>query len=400
MRLLFAHDHRFSRGPRGEVYTAGSFPASAWDRFLGHFEEVHVIGRDGGPMAEGLQLARSDRDGVTFDFLPSLGSLRQLLMGAPEARERMLSAVESADAVVARLPSEIGLLAVKLARELGKPYAVEVAGCAWDSYRTHGAPAARLYAALAYGRARAAIARAPFALYVTDSWLQGRYPSQGRSISASNVAIRRMDKAGAGRRARRLTKLESGEPPVLGTIGTLWTKYKGLQTAIEAVARIRSSGLDLHYRILGPGPSEPWRDLARKHGVADLVHFDGTRSAGADVCGWLDEIDIYLQPSLTEGLPRGMIEAMSRGAACVGSTRGGIPELIPPERLHRAGNVAELARLVRELATDPARVAAASAADRVTARRFEDEILSKRRSDLYGALRKEAERHARQGRGR
>lgn len=392
MRLLFAHDHRFLRGPSEEVYSTGTFPAQVWDRFLEHFDEVHVVARDGGAAEEGARLARADREGVGFEFLPSLGSLRQLTLGSAEGNERMLAAVHSSDAVVARLPSEIGLLAIKYARQLGKPFAIELVGCAWDSYRTNGAPVARLYAPLAYARTRAAVATAPLVLYVTRSWLQRRYPTVGKSCSASNVALESMDAAGRRSRDRRLSQLQSGARPVLGTIGTLWTKYKGVQTAIEALARLRSAGIDLTYRVLGPGPIEQWQALAREFGVGDLVHFDGTRSAGTDVCRWLDEIDIYLQPSFTEGLPRGVIEAMSRGAVCIGSKRGGIPELLPPERLHKPGDARGLSSLVRQLATNPAAIAEVSRMDRETSQRFGAKLLKKVRSGFYAQLRDEADK--------
>lgn len=391
MRLLFAHDHRFFRGPTGEMYTAGAFPASVWDRFLVHFAEVEVIARDGGPAPEGAQLAHAGQEGVSFKFLPSLASFRQLLFPSPELERQMQLAVETADAVVARLPSEIGLLAVKHARKAGKPFAVEVVGCAWDSYRTTGVAGARLYAPFAYLRARQAIAVAPLVLYVTSSWLQRRYPATGETVVASNVALEAMTAAARAHRQSRLTALARGRRPVLGTIGTLRVSYKGIRTAIEALARLRSSGLDLAYRVLGPGNQEPWKQLAASQGVADLVHFDGTRSAGAAVAGWLDEIDIYLQPSFTEGLPRAMIEAMSRGAACIGSTRGGIPELLPADRLHEPGDVAGLAALVRRLASDPAAVAGASEADLVTAEQFDSETLATRRSEFYARLKANAQ---------
>ena len=392
MRLLFAHDHRFCRGPAGEVYSAGSFPASAWDRFLEHFDQVKVIARDGGAVSANPGLARSDREGVEFEFVPSLASLRQLLVTSPALESRMCSAVESADAVVARLPSEIGLLALKHARRLDKPIAVEVVGCAWDSYWNTGVRGARLYAPLAYLRTRGAVARAQMALYVTSQWLQRRYPMAGPAAVASNVALEPTDEAVEAHRQTRLAALAAGKRPVLGTIGTLRVRYKGIQTVFAALARLRSSGLDLHYRILGPGEPDSWQRMASTLGVSDLVHFDGTRSAGKDVDDWLDEIDIYLQPSFTEGLPRGMIEAMSRGAACVGSTAGGIPELLPPERLHKAGDAGALARIIRRMAGDPAAIAGASEADRQTARQFDPDLLTKTRSEFYAQLRNQAEK--------
>ena len=45
----------------------------------------------------------------------------------------------------------------------------------------------------------------------------------------------------------------------------------------------------------------------------------------------LDKTDIYIQPSLQEGLPRAVVEAMSRGCPVIGAKTGGIPELIQNE---------------------------------------------------------------------
>lgn len=394
MRLLFAHDHRFQRGFGGELYTLGSFPASVWQRYLDHFEQLHVIARDGGSAGGDCRLARADHDGVTFEFLPSLASPQQLMVRSREIDERMGAAVRAADAVVARLPSEIGLLALRHARRLGKPYAVEVVGCAWDGYLNLGGLEARLYAPIAFIRNRRAIARAPLALYVTSSWLQNRYPTDGDWSSASNVYLVPMGAAQGDARELRLDALARGERPILGTIASLWVKSKGVQTALAALSELRSSGVELVYRVLGSGPVEPWRRLAERFGVRDLVQFDGTRSAGDDVRRWLDGIDIYLQPSFQEGLPRATIEAMSRGAACIGSSCGGIPELLPPERLHRPGDVSGLARRIRALAENPSAIAAASRADLQKSREFDPDELEARRREFYARLRAEADRKA------
>ena len=391
MRLLFAHDHRFLRGPAGELYSTGCLPATAWDRYLEHFDELHVIARDDGALPEGLALGRADKLRVRFDFLPNLASARQLLLRSPKLDRAMEKAVREADAVVARLPSEIGFLAVRHARRLGKPYAVEVVSCAWDAYLHFGGLTGRAYAPLAFLRTRRAVARAPLALYVTSEWLQRRYPTRGQAANASNVDLPEIDKAALKRREARLEALAKGERPVLGTIASLRTRVKGLQTAIEALARLRSSGADFTYRVLGAGPSEPWQALAEKWGVADLVHFDGTRSAGEGVAGWLDDIDVYLQPSFHEGLPRSTIEAMSRGAACIGSTCGGIPELLPDERVHRPGDAKGLAERIRRLVSDPAAIAAASRADLEIARQFAADSLAQRRFEFFARLREAAE---------
>jgi glycosyltransferase involved in cell wall biosynthesis len=388
-RLLFAHDHRFFHGFGEERYSSGSFPSSLWDRYLEHFDDVIVVARSAG-VAPSPSLTRADRAHVQFELLPNLSSLKQILLPSPTIDARIRSLVQSADAVVARLPSEIGLLAVRHARRLGKPYAVEVVGCVWDSMLSHGALRGRIYAPLGFYRNRRAIRNAPFVLYVTSSWLQQRYPTRGHAESASNVELLPIG-IGASARERRQAAIAGGALPVLGTIGTLWSKYKGIETAFDALARLRSSGLELSYRILGPGPADHWRRLSVQFGVSDLVHFDGVRSAGEGVANWLDDIDLYLQPSLTEGLPRGMIEAMSRGAVCIGSTRGGIPELLPPERLHRPWDAAALSEMIRRYATDAVALAAASRVDLETSFRFDPGVLKQRRHALYARLARQAE---------
>jgi glycosyltransferase involved in cell wall biosynthesis len=283
------------------------------------------------------------------------------------------------------------MLAIKHARRLGKPYAVEVAGCPWDGYFHHGALAARLYAPLGFLRMRRTLRSAPLALYVTSHWLQQRYPSNGAQASASNVELIPFTDRDVKRREKRLSAIAGGKKPVFGTVGSLRTRAKGIQVALAAVAKLRKSGFEVEYRVIGPGDPEPWIRLAGRLGVADLVHFDGVRTPGDGVAKWLDEIDVHLQPSFREGLPRATIEAMSRGVACIGSTCGGIPELLPLERLHAPGDTAALADRIRSLACDPQKVTAASKADREKARQFDPEELKRRRSVFFSKLKKRAE---------
>jgi glycosyltransferase involved in cell wall biosynthesis len=391
MRLLFAHDHRIFSGADGQFYSAGSLPASVWERYLRHFDALHVIARDGGAVPEVHGLSVTSSPPVTFEFLPNLTSLRHLLLPSREIDRRIEQAILGVDAVLARLPSEIGLRAATIARRLGKPYAIEAVGCAYDGYGNSGFTAARFYAPIALARMRAAISKAPLVLYVTSRWLQQRYPSQSRRSSVSDVEIVPLPPEAEAAREARLASLVEGRLPRLGTIASLRIKSKGVQTAIAALSVLRKQGLDLHYDLLGSGDLDDWKSLASEFGVSDLVHFNGTRDAGEGVRCWLDGIDIHLQPSFQEGLPRATVEAMSRGVACIGSTCGGIPELLPPHRTHEPGDVEGLAERIQRLATDPAAVAAASHVDRVKASQFLPDKLQSRRDEFYLELRRMAE---------
>lgn len=391
MRLLFVHDHRFYGGEDGTVFTSGSLPAAVWERYLEQFDAVRVVGRDSGPLPPAANYAQSSRPGVSFDLIAGV-SYSRLILGGGVVRRRIRSAVAECDAAIVRLPSELGFLAAAECRKTGKPYAVEMVGCAWDAMRNHGSRSARLYAPWFFRRTRRALRRAPLTLYVTRRWLQQRYPTAGTAYAASDVEIAPIGGQDLAARHARLGRIAGGEAPELGTVASLRIRSKGIQTALAALAALRRDGIALRYRVLGGGDESPWIALAERHGVADLVSFEGTRPAGEGVAQWLDTIDIHLQPSFQEGLPRATVEAMSRGAACIGSTCGGIPELLPPERLHEPGDVAGLAHRIRALAGDPAALAEASRTDLETAREFQPDRLAAVRARFLADLRAAAER--------
>jgi glycosyltransferase involved in cell wall biosynthesis len=101
------------------------------------------------------------------------------------------------------------------------------------------------------------------------------------------------------------------------------------------------------------------RARARSLGIESTVEFlgqvdrDGVRRA-------LDAADLFVLPSLTEGLPRALLEAMAKGLPAVASAVGGIPELLPPECLVPPGEVHRLAERIQQLmSSDAARAAAA-----------------------------------------
>ena len=384
-RLLFVHDHRFFRDETGSVFTSGSLPSGIWDRYLEDADSVRVIGRDGGLLPPDANYAHAGHQDVSFELIAG-ASYTELILGSKRVRDRVRSEVEACDVAVVRLPSELGFIAAAECRRARKPYAVEMVGCAWDAMINHGSWSAWFYAPLFRYRTRQALRRAPLVLYVTSNWLQQRYPTGGKAYAASDVEIAPMSEPETQGRQARLRRIADGQPPVLGTVASLRIRSKGIQTALATLAELRRQGIELRYRVLGPGDPAPWQAEAESHRVADLVSFDGIRPAGEGVRQWLDGIDIHLQPSFQEGLPRATVEAMSRGVACIGSTCGGIPELIPPERLHQPGDVAGLANRIRSLATDPAALGQASRHDLETARRYQPERLAKIRSQFLDEL--------------
>lgn len=349
MKVLWAHDHTFYFNDSGKFFSSGKLPYSVWERYLTVFDEITVASRAKKVPSDTEIRNKSLSSGKNVDFivLPSLSNPVNKLTKKGYIERVLTESIQKADAVIARLPSEIGSEAIEIAKKLNKPFAVEMVACAWDALWNYGNFQGKAYALFATLKTKAQVKDAPFAIYVTKQFLQNRYPnSKGYTEGCSDVEIPELYPAVL---EQRLRKIEAGSQLItLGLIGNLAGKTKGIATALNALARVKSQLPPFQFRILGGGHAEPWEALALQLGLQDRVHFDGVLESGDAVFQWLDEVDLYLQPSFQEGLPRATVEAMSRGCPVIGSTAGGIPELIDHRFLHKPGNEKHLARLIAD----------------------------------------------------
>ncbi|HJV42151.1 glycosyltransferase [Caulobacter sp.] len=385
MKLLFSVDHRFEIGADGAVYTlGGKYPYRLWQEYLEAFDEVVVVCR-GGPMTSPIERL-SLSSGSRVRHVP-VGGRRGVkrLSELANLQKTLAPLVLASDAVVARLPGELGSAACDLARRNERPYLAEVVASAWDALWGHGSLAAKAYAPILEHRTAKVVARAPLARYVTEAFLQKAYPTAGRTFVASNVALAPIDSGVAVDRDARIRSTPS--PLVFGTIGSLVSRMKGVHTALEALAAQRNSLPPFLYHVLGEGDPAPYRALAERLGLSSQVRFDGVLPAGPAVMAWLDGVDIYLQPSFQEGLPRALIEALSRGCLAAASTAGGTPELLPPARLHRPGDVTQLGRLILDVATQSLEDSLSESRENMrTAQRYDGAHLAMKRRESVAAL--------------
>ena len=353
MKVLFVHSARFLRTPNGDIFCNGQFPYSCWQRYLKHFSMLTVICRLSDCKKASAKWNLSSGPSVTFVGTPDdYGKpLMQLCNG--QSLRIIRQQMNDCDAVIIR-QSALGWLAAQEAQYRGIPWAVEVVSDAWNAYWNYGVLLGKLYAPIAWWDSRYWISRADFAIYVTREYLQKRYPCKGLSYGVSNVEIHPVSVSVLERRIAQQRTKQLSPPKILkiGMIGSLFNRYKGLHVALRALRRLMDQGALLQLHVLGDGKLDIWRQEATQLGVMNLLHLDGSLPSGEPVMQWLDNMDFYIQPSLTEGLPRALIEAMSRGLPALGSMRGGIPELLPAECLHRPGDDKMLSRQLARMAHD------------------------------------------------
>ena len=344
MKALFAHDHVFFKDNRGIYYSKGSLNEKLWTRYLNHFDTLYVAGRVKEIDYVDNKINKSSREKVNFIELPSLSDPILRFKNSNIVNKRLTETIKECDLVIARMPSEIGISAIKIAKLLNKPWMIEVVGCAWDAIWNYGNWKGKIYAPIAFVKNRKYIKQAPYSIYVTKEFLQGRYPTQGKSIACSDVEILDINNDIKLKRIEKIheDKLEFN----IGLIGNISNNIKGIDVALEAMCNILKINSNVKLKILGSGDATPWIKECEKLGIQEKVEFCGTLSNGEAVFKWLDELDLYIQPSYQEGLPRAVIEAMSRACPVVASNVGGILELIDFNYTHNAGDSKILSELI------------------------------------------------------
>ena len=141
---------------------------------------------------------------------------------------------------------------------------------------------------------------------------------------------------------------------LLVSVGNLYP-VKGHRHLIEALALLDGRHPTLHVAIAGRGEeADALAAGARARGLGDRVHLLGLR---ADVTAVLAAADIFVLPSLSEGLPLALLEAMFAGRPIVASEVGEVAVALAHGEagvLVEPGNPAALAAALDRLLSDPA----------------------------------------------
>jgi glycosyltransferase involved in cell wall biosynthesis len=132
---------------------------------------------------------------------------------------------------------------------------------------------------------------------------------------------------------------------------------KGLVYLIEAIAALREKGLPVELRLAGEGEQrKELEDLVRELGLTDAVEFLGHVTNGSALWEAYRNADIFVLPTLAEGFPRVLYEAMSQSLPIVATKVSGIPYLLQDREsalLIEPEDTVALATAIEAVATQP-----------------------------------------------
>ena len=163
---------------------------------------------------------------------------------------------------------------------------------------------------------------------------------------------------------RRVLGLGRGEPFVVGWVGRM-TAVKRTDLVVRVLRALVDRGVDARLLLVGDGPDrEALERLAHDLGVVKRCLFLGYQE---DVARFYDAIDVLLLPSVNEGTPVSVIEALAAERPAVATRVGGIPDVVRDGVdgfLVDSDEPDALAERLAELAADPLRRTAMGEAGR------------------------------------
>ncbi len=176
---------------------------------------------------------------------------------------------------------------------------------------------------------------------------------------------------------------------VVGTVGWL-LPIKGPMILLKAMGRVWEKLSEVELVYVGKGElQEALKAQAFQMGVSEKVKFLGWRD---DVEEIMPIMDLFVLPSLNEGMGRVLVEAMAAGKPIVASDCGGIPDLVEHEQtglLVPPGNVQALAVAIQQILMDTEKARRMGEKGRAECHKFSLQTMLEKLETLYQDLLKE-----------
>jgi glycosyltransferase involved in cell wall biosynthesis len=375
MEVTFFYDIKFLVKD-SKIFSHYGVNNSMFDRYLSIFDHFTYVGRLE-EIDKNNRMYLNDRYEVTNISVITYKNFHNDIFKVVK------QAVADSEFCICRLPSIAGAIACYESEKQGKNYVVEVVGNAFEALWFHSMKS-KIFALPFHVLMKHTIKKAPFVAYITENYLQSIYPTKGLTCGGiANVSLPKSDDAILERRINKIKKRKEKEPIHIGLIGSLDVNYKGHDTAMKAISVLKDWYPNIKLHFLGQGSKERWVQLAKELEVDEYVSYDGSLPGGKPVFDWLDTMDIYIQPSLTEGHGRGAVEAMSRGCITFASRIGGLVDSIEQKYLFSKQDYRTLAHYIENVINDKDFAIEAVKSSFEKSKKYEEERIEDKRRKFY-----------------
>ncbi len=207
-----------------------------------------------------------------------------------------------------------------IARDHGLPYVVKVHGTDINEYLDYRGRKRRILSALDNASGVVSVSEA----------LKEVMSGQGIETDKIHVIYNGVDRKQYRPQDKSESRLRLGidaDAPTVVFVGNL-KPVKGLDQLLKAFKELRGQIQNVKLHIIGRGPLESeLRKQSINLGLEEQVRFEGEQSP-VEVSRWMSAADVLCLPSVNEGVPNVLLEAMACGTPVVASLVGGIPEIV------------------------------------------------------------------------
>lgn len=381
MKLLYCSTFMFRR-VENKIFALPSCADPFFQKYLEVFDSVKVLGIPVRSYLDKSALVEMTDSRINVRIVKSNNSPIEFFNDA-EVKNILYNEISKAEAILIKPASRRGMMAINIAEKLHKPYMIEMTGDIHNALKQHPNILKRLYAPFLYRQIKNAIRNCEFGLYVSQEYLQQQFPIKGLMCGCSDVVIERSEETVLSKRLHRIDTMNNRTVIDIALIGFYQGKMKGVDTAIRALAEMPEN---FHLNILGNGTEanrEFWFHYAEKCGISrvrERITFPKPLDNAHAVLEWLDTQDFMILPSLSEGLCRCLVEALSRGCVCFATNICSMPELLPNSCLHPKKDAHALANLILDAYRNPTSMKNMAKRNFYHSRNYDFEVLKEKRN--------------------
>lgn len=235
---------------------------------------------------------------------------------------------------------------------------------------------------------RRMIRNAKGAAFVTKEVLQKKYAAGKKKKGAftANYSSVELDESMIANKPLRFPK--NGAFRIIHISNLINNHMKGHTTLINAAKIVIDKGYDVSVEFVGEGDKvSEFRNYAERLGIGQKIEFVGRTNSVDQLFNELKKASLMVFPSVTEGLPRVLVEAMAVGLPCLSTPVGGIPELLDRKYLFEPDDADGFGNEIARLMDNPREMEKMSGDNIAKACEYKAALLNQKRSWFYKKLR-------------
>lgn len=391
MKVLITTDAHLYKTPDGKYWCSAIYGYSFWTRFMNVFTNIRIGARVKNVEKVDSKWKRVDGEKIEIYEIPFYQGPVQLVKKYKKIKRRIKSVADGCDVAIFRLPSPTGQLIWNEIKNLEIPIGIEVVYDLTDDMKDPNR--SKILKLITYVQLRflkKACLSANGVSYVTENAIQKNFPSFSRIYGEDEEhfetfysTITMNDKVFTSPR----NFIGKNKFCIAMSDVAMNSERKGERVFLNTIAILRKKGYEIRGIIIGDGTKRhEFEQLAIDLGIGEYCEFTGLLSSSEEVMQTLQNADIYVFPTVAEGLPRGVLEAMAVGMPVVTSPVGGIPEVIQKDYLAMPTDVEKYAAIVEILISNTKLMNNVSQYNYTKSLEFRNAVLQEKRENFYSRL--------------